>query len=137
MNVLANTILAGAFPFLVTMYLSPLVLLVETLVLRSRHRKTMTWGKVSLAVLLANLFSFLLCGIFCRETIRGFEDIKHVYIPFVATFWAFTMSVASEYLIVRCWLGTMTWRTSFGTCLLMNVASYALIIVPALWYWVF
>jgi len=86
MNVLANTILAGAFPFLVTMYLSPLVLLVETLVLRSRHRKTITWGKVSLAVLLANLFSFLLGGIFCRETIRGFEDIKHVYIPFVATF---------------------------------------------------
>lgn len=137
MNALANTILAGAFPFLATMYLSPIVLLVETLVMRRRHRYTLTWGKASLAVLLANVFSFLLGGIFCNETIRGLEDIEHVHIPVIVTFWAFTMSVASEYLIVRCWLGSMTWRNSFGTCLLMNMASYVLIIVPALWYWVF
>lgn len=73
---LANTILLGAWPYIGILTLSPLIWLLETLVLRLRHPAEASVGRAVLAVLVANVVSSLVGLALAGWGIRGFEEVS-------------------------------------------------------------
>lgn len=134
MPFLANTILAGHWPYYIAFYLWPLVVLVETLVVWRRHRTVFKWWKALVAVFLANVASFVMGGIANQGGFRGLELAPHIVIAIASMVWAWAMSTAIEHLVLRCWLKVIPWRQCAATSALMNLASYSLVITPALVY---
>lgn len=127
---LANTILFGAWPYIGIFTLSPLILLLETLVLRLRHPAEV-WRKRALAVVfIANLVSSSVGLALAGWGIRGFEEVSATTRDYQLVAWAWGMSCVTEYAILRLFVPKVRVRRLIATCLWMNVVSY----IPVLIY---
>ncbi len=136
MPIFANTILAGHWPYHISFFLSPLVLALETMVLRRRHRDKFTWGNALAAVFVANVISFLAGSITNQGDIRGLEMASATVSLVSSIAWAWCFSVVTEYAVLRLWFKDIGWQQGAITAALMNLASYVLIITPAM-LWIF
>lgn len=135
-SLIANTILAGHWPYYLAIYLWPLVVLVEFFVLWQRHRGILRWWNALLTILIVNVVSFFVGGITNQGGFRGFESAPYMVIAIAAMVWAWAMSTVIEHLVLCLWLRAIPWPQCAKTSALMNLASYSLIITPAL-IWTF
>lgn len=98
---LANTILLGAWPYIGILTLSPLIWLLETLVLRLRLPKEVSGERALLAVFVANVVSSLVGLALAGWGIRGFEEASATTRDYQLVAWAWAMSCVTEYAIFR------------------------------------
>ena len=129
--ILANTILAGHFPYLIALYLSPLVLGVETFIIRWLGKGTLATTESLRAALLANIASFLVGLSLNQGAIRGLKVASKAVTVTTAIAWAFVMSVTAEYVVLRLVLKQKSTLNCMRIAIAMNGCSYAFIITPA------
>lgn len=127
---LANTILPGLWPYIGVFYLSPLIWILETAVLRLRHRTEVSGGRGLAAVFMANVVSAMVGLALTESGIRGFEDVSATTRDYQLVAWAWSMSCVTEYAVLRLFVPKVRVGRLIITSLWMNVVSY----IPVLIY---
>lgn len=128
--ILANTILAGHFPYLIALYLSPLVLGAESFTIRWLGKNSISVVASLRAALAANIASFFVGLSLNQGGIRGLETAGKALTVTTAIGWALLMSVIVEYLVLRLMLKQASIMNCVQMAVAMNACSYALIITP-------
>ncbi|MEN3940055.1 hypothetical protein WJU23_02095 [Prosthecobacter sp. SYSU 5D2] len=127
--VLANVVMFGAWPYIVSFWLSPLIFGVESWVVWGRHRQGVGFGQAFGTVFVANLVSALIGLMLAGWGVWGLQNLSDWGFDLVLVIWSWAMSCMIEYAVLRLMLPKVGIRGIAMTCLWMNTVTYVLIFV--------
>ncbi|MBB5040277.1 hypothetical protein [Prosthecobacter dejongeii] len=126
---LGNSILPGFWPYIAIFWLSPLIWILETAVLRLRHRNEVSGERGLAAVFVANVVSAIVGMALAESGIRGFEDVSATTRDYQLVAWAWAMSCVTEYAVLRLFVPKVRVGRLIVTSLWMNVVSYIPVVI--------